>query len=197
MQISRNACLAILSVFVFAIMFTNSSPFGRDEALYAQSIHEMALNFTWAPHYLGKVVAWKPVLTFYMYAPVSGMLSNLHLPIPVEHLYRIPSMILGALSIFVMYYLALELTKNDSLAWISTLIYASTAVFVLSALLVLTDAPANFFILLSLYFYIRASSDRRFFYLAGAFAAIVFLSKTMLAFMPVLLAVAYYFRKDK
>ncbi|HII53200.1 hypothetical protein COX84_03460 [Candidatus Micrarchaeota archaeon CG_4_10_14_0_2_um_filter_49_7] len=195
MQISRNACLALLSFLVFALMLLNPSPFIRDEALYAQSIHEMFLNFTWAPHYLGKVVAWKPVLMFYLYSPVSAMLSSL--PIPVEYLYRLPSIVLSALSVIVLYKLALQLTGNERIAWFSALVYASLPVFLTYASMVMTDVPANFFILVSLYFYLKGGVDRRFFYLAGLAAALVFLSKTFLALLPILLATIYYARKDK
>jgi len=163
----------------------------RDEAIYAQMIDEFLEKPTLVPHFLGYEVAWRPVLFVLPYALIISPMNSL--PLPVEGIYRFPSLIFALLTTVVMYFLVKELYGNEELAFLSTLIYTTTALVIYVNSSLLADTLLVLLILLSTYAYVKGRNDERYFILAGVLSFSAYMVKTVIAFMIPLLALAYYF----
>lgn len=184
----------ILLSFVLRAPFLAHGSLYKDEALYAQTIHEFIHSPSLLPHYLTNVIAWKPILTFYIYSPIVYFLE--FFPLPPEVIYRFPSLIFGILSVIIFYYLAKNL-YNENLAFFSAMIFAATTLVVKTNSKVLTDTLAVFFILLALLFYIKGEKNTKYFIFGGICAGLAFFTKTILSFIVPFLAISYYFLKKK
>jgi 4-amino-4-deoxy-L-arabinose transferase-like glycosyltransferase len=167
----------------------------RDEAVYAQMIDEFIENPTLVPHFLGYEVAWRPILFVLPYVLIISSMNSL--PLPVEVIYRFPSLLFALLTTVVMYFLVKELYNNEELAFLSTLIYTTTALVIYVNSSLLADTLLVLLILLSTYAYVKGRDDERYFILAGALSFSAYMVKTVIAFMIPLLALAYYFFSNR
>ena len=95
---------------------------------------------------------------------------------------RLPSIIFGSLTIFVVYFMSWELFRNRKLSLLSSFLFAISG-FALKYNLE-SDMPAFFFALLSILFFIRAlRGNRNNLYLASIFLALAVLIKTIIVFL--------------
>jgi 4-amino-4-deoxy-L-arabinose transferase-like glycosyltransferase len=185
--------IAILSFVFLAIRLPLSLilPLIRDEALYAVMIEEQKSAITLVPTFLGHFVSWKPPLFFWIYLPFS------YLPLPLELSYRLPSMILGLLSLFIVFRLMKNLGISSRLSFFSILFSLFSVHTIYPHATLLTDSLAFFFISLSLYLYTEKKLPEQRFLAAGLFAFSAFFVKLVIAFMIPVLAVVYFLINDR
>ncbi len=184
----------LTALFVFAllvrVLFLDATPFYRDEALYAEIIDEMIRGGSLIPHYAGLVAPWKPPLTFWVYSAFVWAFGPIS-PLPFEVLYRLPSVLLGAICA-VLVYLIVRKVEGEDLAIISSLIYSGTALSVFVNRMLLTDSLLSFFVLASFLCYLKASEGFRWVLLGGLFAGLAVFTKSFAGLFAILLVVAYY-----
>lgn len=189
----------VAAVFLFALLvrflLLDATPFYRDEALYAEIIGEMIGGSGLMPHYAGVPVPWKPPLTFWLYSPPLSSLGHLNI-LPVEILYRLPGVFLGALCSVLVYLIVKEL-EDDDLAFLSAIAYSGTALSVFVNRMVLTDSLLSFFILSSVLCYLKANGGARLILLGGFLSGLAVFTKTIAGLFAPALVVAYYALTDR
>lgn len=191
--------LFLFSILVLTLLIQlpllNAWPLITDENLYAIMISEQMEEKTILPTFLGYPTTWKPPLFFWVYADMVNIIKDISMP--VEALFRLPTVFFGILSLYVLYYLLKELEVTQSLRFLTVLIYILVPVVIYTNNSVLVDTMANFFILLALFFYVKKDLPYSRFLLGGFFVALAFFTKLLLAAMVPILAIAYFFIKDK
>lgn len=185
----------ILFGFLLRIAFIQSIPLLADEPLYAVMIEEQLSSPTINPTFLGYEVGWKPPVFFWIYAFFAALLKPL--PIPIEMVYRIPTVIFGLINITLVHYILKKLIPEKKIVIFTTLLYASIFLVVHVDGKVLTDTLAMTFILASIFSYLKSEENRKWFLLAGIFGFLAVFIKLALAIMAPLIAGIYFFQKNK
>ncbi len=99
---------------------------------------------------------------------------------------RIFSVITGSLSAVVIYLVAVEIFNNRKLAFISSMLTAFSAYFILTSIAEM-DVPMTFFVLLSFYFFVKAikQDKNKFYYLSYLLLGIAIMVKQIaITFIP-------------
>ncbi len=181
-------------LFVFAILvrtvFINDAPFFKDEALYAETIDVMIKSGDPAPYYLGEVARWKPPGMYWVY--VLFVFPFHDIGVPVEVLYRLPGVLLGALCSLLVYEIVRVVSNKDDLGYIAGLAYAGNGLVIAVNLKLLTDSLLSLFILASVMCYILSRNNPRTALLGGLLAGLAVFTKTLVGLMAPLLAIAYF-----
>ena len=195
----RNAIfISVLFLLSLAIRlyYLPSIPLTGDEAVYAEIIDEFLRNPTLVPHFMGRIVAWKPVLGFAMYSAVIYAFRAMLPQMPVEVAYRIPSLVFGVFSTLALYFLVRRL-YNEEAAFLSSFIFTINVISIAISEKLLLETPVLFFLLLGVSLYIEGERDRKYMYYAGFVGALLFLTKSIIAFLLPALAIAYYIGNKK
>lgn len=191
----RPLAFLIIYSLLFRLLFMLTVPFVADESLYAVMIEEQIDSPSLNPTFLGYEVGWKPPLFFWVYAPFAALLKPL--PIPLEAVYRLPTVLFGMLNVVLAYHIISRLSGNKEIIFYTTLVYSTIFLGVNTDAKVLTDTLAMTFILASILAYLRAGRDNKQYILAGIFAFLAFFVKQALAFMAPLVATFYFLQFDR
>ncbi|MBD3398090.1 hypothetical protein GF412_02735, partial [Candidatus Micrarchaeota archaeon] len=195
-SIARKIMLALfLVIFLMKAVYLGQIPLQYDGTLYAEMIAEEAEEMSFLPTYLGWQAPWKPGLYFITYSlflPVTSQLFD-----SIEWVYKSPNLLFGSINAFVFYLLAKRFLRPDGALAASLLFYSAYGVFYAETRL-LMEVFALTPILLSLLFYTdkKMESPKRFL-LAGFFALAAALTKSVIAFMIIPLALAYLLQEDR
>lgn len=198
-MLSRNFKLVVFSLFAITFLLKafllEDTPIYLDGTLYAEMIAEEADNITFLPKYLGSWTPWKPGLYFIAYSlflPITSQLFS-----SIEWIYKSPNLLFGALNAFLFYLIAKRFLKPDVALVASLLFYCAYGVIYAETRL-LMEVFALTPILLSLLFYTDKKMDpAKRFLCAGGFALIASLTKSVISFMLIPLALAYLFQEDR
>ncbi|QLJ52201.1 MAG: phospholipid carrier-dependent glycosyltransferase [Candidatus Fermentimicrarchaeum limneticum] len=177
--------------FIIRFCYLPSFPIYGDEAAYAEIIDEFIRSPTIIPHFLGHSISWKPPLGFVTYSAVITGLYAINPNIPVEIAYRIPPLIFGVLSTLSLYFLVRKLYDEET-AFLSSLIFATTAISVVLSETILLDQLMLFLLICGIMLFIDGRKDPKYLYYAGLVGGLLFLTKSIMAFMLPALAIAYY-----
>ncbi len=198
-MLSKNFKLVVF--FLFAITFLlkafllGDTPLYLDGTLYAEMIAEEADNITFLPKYLGSWTPWKPGLYFIVYSlflPITSQLFS-----SIEWMYKSPNLVFGALNTFLFYLIAKRFLKPD-VALVASLLFYSAYGVIYAETRLLMEVFALTPILLSLLFYTdKKMEPKKRFLLAGVFALVASLTKSVISFMLIPLALAYIFQEDR
>ena len=193
---ARNLMLALfLMVFLLKVFYLGDFPLRYDDTLYAEMIAEEADETTFLPTYLGWWVPWKPGLYFITYSlflPITSQLFD-----SIEWIYKSPNLLFGLINAFIFYLIAKRFLKPDAALAASLLFYSAYGVFYAETRL-LMEVFALTPILLSLLFYTdKDMGPAKRFLFAGSFALIASLTKSVISFMIIPLALAYMFQEDR
>lgn len=155
-----------------------------DEATYAEVAREAVdrgsyLDFTWN----GEQYLKKPPLLFWTLAASFNSFGE------SEAAARLPSLILGLATLFVVYFTA-SVAAGRIGGMLSSLLLLTFYFFIArGGRECATDAPLIFFNTLSCYALLKSLGDRRWLALAGAACGLAILSKGMAGLIPLLVAI--------
>ncbi len=191
----RTAALLAAAYLVPRLILLIVMPFVLDEALFTMMSGEQAVHPTAIPTLFGYPISWKPAPYFWTYAALSW--PSLQLGLPLEVAYRLPSLLFGLLSLPLLYAVLRKAGATRNVAVASVVIFMFSGISLYPQSTVLTDAPMLFLILLSLYLYLEEKAGRWRYLAAGAAAFVGFFFKVFFAFVPPILAVAYFYSRDR
>ncbi|MFP3950307.1 MAG: ArnT family glycosyltransferase, partial [Candidatus Micrarchaeia archaeon] len=192
---SKIILLLFMLVFLFKAFYLDYIPLQYDGTLYGEMIAEEAEELTFLPRYLGMWAPWKPGLYFIVYSfflPLTSALFN-----SIEWIYRSPNLLFSIVNAFLFYSIAKRFVKQEVALSASLLFYSSYGVIYTDSRL-LMETFSLVPILLSILFYTRKEMEpTKRFLGAGIFACIAALTKSIISFMIIPLALAYIFREDQ
>ncbi|MEM0438068.1 MAG: hypothetical protein QXU54_02090 [Candidatus Micrarchaeia archaeon] len=151
MELEKNKWLLVglfafsLVVYLWAVLSLEKYWFVGDEGFYALSIYEAAKSGI-KPYitYYGTPVFWKPFLMIDLYALAAAPLASL---LPYTTAYRIPSAILSAADVVLVYVIASALLKDNKKALIAALIFGLNPLSLLYGTKVFNEPLTLFFVL--------------------------------------------------
>ncbi|MBM3228994.1 hypothetical protein FJZ26_01055 [Candidatus Parvarchaeota archaeon] len=190
----KHLAILLFIFMAFRLPFIQSSPLILDENLYAQMTLEFAGRPAFVTTYLGFETGWKPPLYFLLNVPF--VMLGKAAGFGIELTYRLSGLAFSLAALAVLYYLVKNLYKNAQLAFVSSTIYAVLYPVVFVNNLGVTDNLFMLLELLSLYYYFRGR-DRMDFAAGGALAFLAYFAKTVMAFAIPLLAVFFWYFKDR
>jgi hypothetical protein len=189
-------CLIVLAVvyLLLRLPLLSFTPLIQDENLYAMMAQEQLQHLTLLPTFLGYAVSWKPALTFWVYAGFSKLFSGL---LPLEAVYRFPSVLFGLLSIPPLYFLLRNAGSTRLFAFFTLLIAVVSVISIYPQAAFLTDSLLFLLICSSLWLYTESRLPAWRFLAAGALAFAAFFVKLVIAFMIPLLAAVYFYAQRR
>lgn len=192
----RNFLLLLFALmFLLKAYYLDKVPIYFDGTLYGEMIAEEAEEMTFLPKYLGAWAPWKPGLFFIAYSlflPLTSFLFD-----SIDWIYKSPNLLFGLLNALLFYLIAKRFVQKDAALAASLLFYSSYLVFYAETRL-LMETFTLFTILLSVFFYTwREIAPWKRFLGAAAFAFLASLTKSVISFMIIPLAIAYMFQKDR
>jgi 4-amino-4-deoxy-L-arabinose transferase-like glycosyltransferase len=190
--------ISILFLLSFAIhlCYLPSIPLQGDEAVYAEIIDEFMHNPAPIPHFMGHVISWKPPLGFAVYSAIIYSFHALNSSIPLEVYYRLPSLIFGVLSTLALYFLVRKLYGEEA-AFFSSFIFTANVISIAIGDVLMLETLVLFLLILGVALYMEGERNKKYFYYAGFVGALLFLTKSIIAFLLPALAIAYYFGNKK
>ena len=164
--------LIIISGFLFLIGNNLAAITDTAESNYALTAKEMVLSGDWmSPQIYGRYWYDKPI--FY-YWELSASFAALGFN---EFAARLPSVILGTLSVLYTYWFASRI-YGRKIGWLSAIILMTSFEFWLLSKTVITDATLFLFMSMSVSsFYLGYTESRKYYYLCYIFAAFAVLTK--------------------
>lgn len=187
--------LLFFLTFCLKVYYLDKNPLQFDDTLYAEMIAEQAENPSFLPTYLGKWAPWKPGTYFFTYSlflPITTQLFH-----SIDWIYKFPNLVFGLLNALVFYFIAKRFTNRDIALLAAFFFYSSYCVFYTESRL-LMEAFSLTPILLSLLFYTDKNMEpKRRFLGAGGFALLACLTKIVISFMIIPLALAYVFQHER
>jgi len=192
-MLKRLLMVLFFIAFLAKAYYLGQVPLYEDGTLYAVMISEEAEHLSFLPTYFGYPAPWKPGLYFMAYSlflPVTSHLFN-----SIEWIYKAPNLLFGALSALLFYFIARRFGGSDFALACALLFYSSTLSLYVETRMLMEPFTLSL-ILLSLYFY-TSKFGRWKFLAAGAAALLAALSKSVIAFMLIPLALAYAWSREK
>ena len=177
------------------MIFILLMPLMLDESLYSVMISEQSSHMSLIPTFLDYPMSWKPAPFFWLY----GLMANplLAAGLPLELAFRFPSLLFGLLSLLPLYLVLRKAGASKGVALLSLAVFISSGISIYPQSTLLTDAPLFLCIILSLFLYMEDRFGRWRFLAAGLFAFLAFFFKLVFAFMPPVLAIAWFLIKDR
>jgi 4-amino-4-deoxy-L-arabinose transferase-like glycosyltransferase len=165
----------ILSVLALAMLLINlhvGDLSGYDDAWHAEEARAMLNSGDyWSLRHNGDYLAEFPPLFYWIEAlSMKALGAN-------DFAAKFPVALLGAATVVVTYFIAWELTAQIWLALASMAILMTTQYFMKYATHAMTDVPYTFFFALSVFFYLRALRQPRFFALSGLAVGLALLTR--------------------
>lgn len=191
----RTLILILVAIYLLTrLPLLQFLPLVQDENLHSIMAEEQAEHLTLIPTFMGYPVSWKPAPFIWAYSALSRM------PLPIEARYRLPSLLFGLITIPPLFLLLRNLGLSRNLAFFSILMFLFSLVSLYPDDAMHADAMAFFFTTCSLYLYTMQDPKIQknwMFVLAALFAGLAFLTKLVVAFIIPVLAVVYFYDKDK
>src|SRR3989338_221780 len=166
---SRNLLLAILAIAIFLRFWGvwNQDLFG-DEAVDAFRaigyVDYLGTSFQTTPMewYKNQALPWWAKFSFHDLPPLGIIVMNLFFQILGNSLLiaRLPAIISGILSVYLLYLIVKKLFKDETLALFSALFFAINSALVWIFRLSMLEPILLFFILLNIYFFFRFLENR-------------------------------------
>lgn len=196
---------ALLVFIIFITLFLCLYNLGNwafqdfDEAIYAKVFHESLANSNFTHFtFLGRPWIDKPPLYFWLMR-ISETLFN-----ESELSLRLPSAMLTILSIFLVYKIPINISKDKITGLFSALILLSTALFIFAGRQLRLDIPVTSMILFSFYCFLNANKNVKkgnihilwsTAFAIGLASAFLFKSVIGLLIFPVICVYAYTFKE--
>ncbi len=167
-------------------------PLIQDEALYTVMIEENIHHPTLIPTFMGEAVSWKPPLFFWTY----GVLTRIPI-INLEFTYRLPSIILGLISLLPLYLFLKKIEKSENVVLLSIFIFVLSFPSIYANSTVLLDTINFLFIISALYVYSEEKIGQKRFLIAGLISFAAFFLKQIIAFTIPALIIPYFYIYNK
>jgi hypothetical protein len=189
--------IAIIAILFLLprLIFIFTMPLILDEAIYSMMLFEQAHHASIIPTFLGYPVSWKPAPVFWIYGFVSqALLSS---GFPIEAALRLPSALLGLASLLPLYLVLRKVGASKDLAFFSIIAFIFSGISIYTQSQFLVDSALFLFIISSIYLYLEDGFGRWRFIAAGLLVFAAFFIKLVFAFLPPLLAIAWFFCRDR
>ncbi|MCX6776161.1 MAG: glycosyltransferase family 39 protein [Candidatus Micrarchaeota archaeon] len=196
---NRNAVfISILLLLSLAIrlFYLPSTPIYGDGAVYAEIIDEFIHSPAPVPYFMGHIISWKPPLGFAVYSFFIYLFNSVTPGVPLEVIYRLPPIIFGVLSTLAVYFLARKL-YGDDVAFLSSLIFTINPVAIVVSEDLLLETMVSFLLISGVLLYMEGEKNRKYIYYAGLVGALLFFTKSIIAFLLPALGIAYYLGSKK
>lgn len=183
------AILLIISAFLFFFGLGNMALTDPDETFYAQTAKEMLASGDWVtPTIFGQPQFEKPVFYYWMV-----MLGYLVFGVG-EFAARFPSAIFGIAGVLGVYFLARKLFSSPLCGFLSGIVTATSAIYVVLARGCVTDMTLMVFILLCFLFFLRGwlGGGSYNYYVSSVMAALAVLTKGPIGLLIPAAAVFFY-----
>ncbi|MBU1681473.1 glycosyltransferase family 39 protein [Candidatus Micrarchaeota archaeon] len=168
------------------LLFFSESQFIFDEGTYAMMVFELSENpLQIIPTMAGESAEYKPPLFFWVYSAFFMFLTNLNLPI--EMIFRLPSILFGSLSVLFVYLISNKLTNNIQIALGSAILFLTTPIMIFASTSIMMEAFSIFLLLSAVYFYM----EKKLVY-GMLFLGSLVLTKWLYVIAPVLFLVLYF-----
>jgi hypothetical protein len=191
----RGCLLALVLIYLITrLALLSFLPLVLDESVYALMAQEQLHNPTLVPTFLGYAVSWKPAPVFWIYGAFSGLLSGL---LPLEAVYRLPSLLFGLLSIPPLYFTLRNAGSSTASAFLTVLVFLFSFISLYPQDAFLTDSLLFLLVCASLWLYTEKRLPAWRFIAAGALAFAAFFVKLVVAFMIPVLAAAYFYAQRR
>ena len=196
---NKNAVfISILLLLSLAIrlFYLPPRPLYGDEPVYAEIIDEFIRSPALVPYFMGHIISWKPTLGFAVYSSVIFFFNAVTPGMPLEVIYKLPAIIFGVLSTLAVYFLARKLYGED-VAFLSSLIFTINPIAIMVSENLLLETMVSFLLISGVLLYMEGERDRKYMYYAGLAAALLFFTKSIIAFLLPALGIAYYLGSKK
>lgn len=196
---NRNAVfISILLLLSLAIrlFYLPHTPIYGDGAVYAEIIDEFIHSPAPVPYFMGHIISWKPPLGFAVYSFFISLFTAVTPGMPLEVVYRLPPLIFGVLSTLAVYFLARKL-YGDDVAFLSSLIFTINPVAIVVSEDLLLETIVSFLLISGVLLYMEGEKNRKYIYYAGLVGALLFFTKSIIAFLLPALGIAYYLGSKK
>jgi 4-amino-4-deoxy-L-arabinose transferase-like glycosyltransferase len=192
----RKIILALFTITIISkFIYLGAMPFSFDETLYTEMIAEEGEHPSFLPTWFGYPAPWKPGLFFFassLFLPITSAIFS-----SPEYAYRIPVMIFGLLNAALLYLIVKRFSGEGTALAASLLFYSALPAFNVEGRLLMETFMLST-ILTSLYFYTREKySPTSSFALGGVFAFLSAITKSIIAIIIPILAIAYMFQFDR
>src|SRR6185312_6187863 len=172
------ACAVVLAVASALLLYHlgKDSLQDYDEATYAQVVHEALVSHQYLSYTEGGANYFKkPPLAFWAMEVSETVLGE------NTFAQRLPFVLFGIATLAALMLLVYEVSANTWAAALAGAVLATTAPFMETARQVRVDIPVIFFIVLAVYFFLRALQNQKWFLAFGAAVGFAVMSKSVIA----------------
>lgn len=201
---SRQAEILFIAVmvalyFTLRLPFLTTLPLMKDEVLYSFMVEEQISHATVAPTLFGYEMPWKPPVFFWVDGAIIWMLRAVGLAggIPIEAIYRFPSLLFGAVNLVLVYFITKRMAGNAQLAFVSTFIYNVTLLSIYISDTALIDTLALTFAYSAILCYLHSEKSKWLYLAAWILVVLAFLTKLFLALVAPAVAIAWLLFNDR
>ena len=187
--------LLLLSLLI-RLYYLPHAPIYADESVYAEMIDEFSRNPAPVPYFMGHIISWKPPLAFATYSVIISFFNTVKPGMALEVLYRMPPLIFGVLSVLALYLMARKLYGED-VAFLASLIFTINPISIVVSENLLLETMVSFLLMSGVLMYIEGEKDKKYMYYAGLAGALLFFTKSIIAFLLPALGIAYYLGNKK
>ena len=182
--------LLVLCAYLFFFRLGNMALTDPDETFYAQTAKEMLHRGDWAtPYIYGKPQFEKPILIYWLVAS-SYKIFGIN-----ETSARLPSAIFGLLGVIAMYLLG-KLLFNKRAGFLSAIILATNAEYIILSRACITDMVLTVLMLAgTLFFFYGYLKEKSYFYIlsSAAFALAVLTKGPIAILLPAIIFLSFLF----
>ncbi|MBD3389655.1 hypothetical protein GF415_01735 [Candidatus Micrarchaeota archaeon] len=182
-------------VFLFKAIYLDHLSLQYDGTLYGEMIAEESDKLTFLPRYLGTWAPWKPGVYFIVYSfflPFTSILFD-----SIEWIYKSPNLLFSAINALLFYLLAKRFVKAEIALSASLLFYSSYGVIYTDSRLLMETFSLTPILLSFLFYTWKDMEPVKRFLGAGACGLLAALTKSVISFMIIPLAIAYILQEDR
>ncbi|MFA6530984.1 MAG: glycosyltransferase family 39 protein [Candidatus Micrarchaeia archaeon] len=191
--------IMVVLYFVLRLPFLTTLPLMKDEVLYSLMVEEQISHPTIAPTLFGYDMPWKPPVFFWVYGAMIGLLKEVGLAggMPIEAIYRYPSLLFGAINLLLVYFLMKKMIGNTAILFLSTFVYNVILLNIYLSNTALIDTLTLTFVYGAILCYLHSNRSKWLYLAAWILVVLAFITKLFLALVAPAVAVAYFLFADK
>lgn len=169
---------ALSSVLLFSNLHRGGLS-GYDDAIFAYESRQMVVSSDWLTLRANGELHFDYLPMFYWMEAVSMSLLGF-----TDFAAKLPAAICGLLLIILTFFIARELTGDDTVAIISAWVLMLTQYFMKYATHAMSDVPFALFFACALFFYLKGLQNKNYFILFGLAVAFAIMTRTVLGVIP-------------
>ena len=174
--------LAVLGVLSAVLLFSNlhrGGLSGYDDAIFAYESRQMVVSSDWLTLRANGELHFDYLPMFYWIEAVSMSVFGF-----TDFAAKLPAAICGLLLIILTFFIARELTGDNTIAIISAWVLMLTQYFMKYATHAMSDVPFALFFACALFCYLKGLRNKNYFLLFGLAVAFAIMTRTVLGVIP-------------